>query len=65
MLTLPQTTGDTHGWGARKQDGDPRWAGNELVLREGSPANVLTYIDGALLVDLWPDIVLPQDICTA
>jgi hypothetical protein len=41
---------------------DPGWRARfyELVLREGSPANVLTYIDGALLVDLWPDIVLPK-----
>jgi transcriptional regulator with XRE-family HTH domain len=37
----------------------------EIVLREGGPADVLTYIDGALLVDLWPDIVLPRDIRAA
>ncbi|MGH3545106.1 MAG: hypothetical protein ACRDPW_04195 [Mycobacteriales bacterium] len=34
----------------------------EIVLREGSPEDVLTYIDGALLVDLWEELVLPQDI---
>lgn len=37
----------------------------EIVLREGEPADILTYIDGALLVDLWPDIVLPHDIRNA
>ncbi len=30
----------------------------ELVLREGSEADVLAYIDGALLVDLWDELVL-------
>jgi len=32
----------------------------EIVLREGRPEDILTYIDGALLVDAWPDLVLPQ-----
>lgn len=31
----------------------------EIVLREGGPADVLAYIDGALLVDLWDELVLP------
>src|SRR5665811_831905 len=31
----------------------------EIVLREGGPADVLAYIDGALLVDLWDKLVLP------
>jgi transcriptional regulator with XRE-family HTH domain len=34
----------------------------EVVIREGLPADILRYIDGALLVDLWPEIVLPRDI---
>ncbi|MFC0546756.1 helix-turn-helix domain-containing protein [Kutzneria chonburiensis] len=34
----------------------------EIVLREGKPADILTYVDGALLVDLWPEMVLPRDI---
>lgn len=37
----------------------------ELVLREGGPEDVLTYVDGALLVDLWDDIVLPMGVRTA
>lgn len=37
----------------------------EIVLREGAPADLLRYIDGALLVDLWPDIVVPRDVRTA
>ena len=31
----------------------------EIVLREGQPADLTTYIDGALLVDLWDELVLP------
>lgn len=34
----------------------------EIVLREGVPADVLSYIDGALLIDLWDDLVLPRAI---
>jgi transcriptional regulator with XRE-family HTH domain len=37
----------------------------EIVLREGGPDDILTYVDGALLVDLWDDLVLPRDIRTA
>lgn len=31
----------------------------EIVLREGVGSDLLTYIDGALLVDLWADLILP------
>jgi transcriptional regulator with XRE-family HTH domain len=37
----------------------------ELVLREGNDADVLTYIDGALLVDLWDELVLPRAVRAA
>lgn len=37
----------------------------EIVLREGGPDDVLTYIDGALLIDLWEQLVLPRDIRAA
>lgn len=37
----------------------------EIVLREGSPADVLAYVDGTLLVDMWPDLVLPRDLRAA
>lgn len=37
----------------------------ELVLREGGPQDVLTYVDGALLVDLWEGLVLPAGIRAA
>lgn len=37
----------------------------EIVLREGGPADVLTYIDGVLLIDLWDQLVLPRDIRAA
>lgn len=37
----------------------------EIVLREGGPGDVMTYLDGALLVDLWGDLVLPAAIRAA
>jgi hypothetical protein len=35
------------------------------VLQEGAPADILTYVDGVLLVDLWEDLVLPRGIRSA
>ena len=37
----------------------------EVVLREGRPDDILTYIDGALLVDLWSELVLPRAVRAA
>lgn len=37
----------------------------EIVLREGTPDDMLTYIDGALLVDLWDHLVLPRGVRAA
>jgi hypothetical protein len=37
----------------------------EIVMREGTPQDVLTYVDGALLVDLWDELVLPADVRSA
>lgn len=37
----------------------------EIVLREGGPEDVMAYVDGALLVDLWEDLVLPRDVRAA
>jgi len=37
----------------------------EIVLREGTPGDVLTYIDGALLIDLWGTLVLPRNVRAA
>jgi DNA-binding XRE family transcriptional regulator len=37
----------------------------EIVLREGMPADLRRYIDGALLVDTWPDLVLPLELRAA
>lgn len=34
----------------------------EVVLREGTPDDILRYVDGALLVDLWSELVLPRAI---
>ncbi len=37
----------------------------EAVLREGGPQDVLTYVDGVLLIDLWGELVLPRDVRAA
>ena len=37
----------------------------EVVLREGTEPDVLTYVDGVLLLDLWPDLVLPRNVRAA
>jgi hypothetical protein len=37
----------------------------EIVLQEGTPADIVAYIDGALLVDLWKDLVLPRAVRSA
>ncbi len=37
----------------------------EIVLQEGAPADILAYVDGALLVDLWEDLVLPRSVRSA
>jgi len=37
----------------------------EIVLQEGTPADIMAYVDGALLVDLWEDLVLPQAVRSA
>ncbi|MDQ2956019.1 MAG: helix-turn-helix domain-containing protein [Actinomycetota bacterium] len=37
----------------------------ELVLGEGADADVLRYVDGALLVDLWDELVLPRVVRAA
>jgi transcriptional regulator with XRE-family HTH domain len=34
----------------------------EAVLREGSAADLLVFIDGVLLVDVWPDLVVPREV---
>ena len=36
----------------------------EIVIREGMPKDILKFIDGSLLIDLWQEIVLPQVIRT-
>lgn len=37
----------------------------EVVLRHGRPADILAVVDGALLVDLWPDLDLPPALRAA
>lgn len=37
----------------------------EIVLREGRAEDVLHYVDGALLVDLWDELILPKYVRSA
>lgn len=37
----------------------------EIVLQEGRPADILAYVDGVLLADLWEDLVLPPAVRSA
>jgi hypothetical protein len=34
----------------------------ELVLREGEPADLERWVDGVLLIDVWPELVLPRGL---
>ncbi|MFM8778444.1 MAG: transcriptional regulator, partial [Acidimicrobiaceae bacterium] len=34
----------------------------ETVIREGMPKDILKFVDGALLIDLWDELVLPRAI---
>lgn len=37
----------------------------EVVLREGGPTDLERYLDGALLIDAWQDLVLPRALRAA
>lgn len=37
----------------------------EIVLREGGADDLLTYVDGVLLMELWDDLVLPREVRAA
>lgn len=37
----------------------------EIVLREGRPDDILAYVDGLLLMDLWDELVLPVEVRSA
>lgn len=37
----------------------------EIVLREGRPDDLLTYVDGLLLVDVWDELIVPVEVRAA
>lgn len=45
-------------------DRNQRARAYELVLREGRALDIESIVDGALLVDLWDDLVLPRRLRT-
>ena len=61
-VTLPLEVNWSHSSAVfRLSDRRERARCYEVVLREGMPGDILRYVDGALLVDLWSGLVLPQD----
>ena len=34
----------------------------EVVIREGMPQDLMAYVDGALLIDSWNELVLPRNV---
>jgi transcriptional regulator with XRE-family HTH domain len=59
--------GPDHHWPAPRRpyylrDRTDRARAYELILREGSPRDLLDHIDGALLVDIWRELDLPDPI---
>lgn len=57
-------------WSARDRtidlsDRRQRLRAYEAILREGRPADIERYVDGALLVDAWEDLVLPRSLRSA
>jgi len=43
-------------------DRSDRCRAYELVLREGTPDDIASVVDGALLVDAWHDLILPAEL---
>jgi len=65
-VVLPQWIDWSPGGGERPlADRRRRLAAYQLVLNEGAPDDILRYVDGALLVDLWDDLMLPAEIRAA
>ena len=46
-------------------DRTQRMLAYQLLLAEGEPSDISSYVDGTLLVDLWADLYLPADIRAA
>jgi len=64
MVLLP---GPDHDWPVPRRpyylhDRTDRARAYELILREGNPSDPLDHIDGALLVDIWRELDLPDPI---
>lgn len=65
-VTLPlELNWSTPGTSFRLRDRRERARCYEVTLREGTHTDILRYVDGALLVDLWPELVLPRALCAA
>lgn len=62
-IALPMELNWSHpGRVFRLRDRSQRARCYEVTLREGMPSEIKSFIDGALLLDLWADLVLPREI---
>ncbi len=65
-VTLPlHLNWSDHGRSYDLRDRHQRARVYEIVLREGVPEDLCTYLDGVLLADVWPELVLPPAIRAA
>jgi transcriptional regulator with XRE-family HTH domain len=46
-------------------DRSQRLLAYQLLLAEGDPVDISTFVDGTLLIDLWSEMFLPDEIRTA
>ncbi len=64
MVLLP---GPDHDWPVPRRpyylhDRTDRARAYDLILREGNPSDLLDHIDGALLLDIWQELDLPDPV---
>jgi len=65
-VTLPKHVN----WSAPQEtwnlaDRAERMLAYQLLLAEGGPVDITTFVDGTLLIDLWAELFLPAEIRTA
>jgi hypothetical protein len=52
----------THGRSISTRERASRERVHEVVIREGGAQDLAEYVDGALLLDSWSELVLPKDV---
>ena len=62
VVLQPHADWSTAGHARNLADRSERLLAYQVVLAEGRPADIMHFIDGALLVDAWADLYLPAAI---